>query len=146
MKKLLTLCGFTLLVLSCGTQDASFTGPLTPTCTVQIGTKTWQAVQALRPTEREHGLMFRNELPPYTGMLFGFEPPRTVAMWMKNTFISLDMVFISASRHVQHVHRSAVPQSEDIIRSEGPVGYVLEVNAGEATDLKKGQKAIIICR
>ncbi len=80
--------------------------------------------------ELERGLMFRRQLAADRGMLFDFGTPRSVSMWMKNTFLPLDMLFIAADGRVVSVKEGAVPQSEDIISSEGAALGVLEVNAG----------------
>ncbi len=85
--------------------------------------------------QREQGLMFRKSMAPENGMLFDFGTDREVTMWMRNTLIPLDMVFISKAGKVTHVSANAVPHSEDIISSRGPVRYVLELNGGVAKTL-----------
>ncbi|WP_294540743.1 DUF192 domain-containing protein [uncultured Rhodoblastus sp.] len=89
---------------------------------------------------REQGLMNRRYLPADRGMLFDFHTEQPVLMWMKNTYIPLDMVFISRAGVVTHIAENAEPLSEAIISSNGPVYAVLEVNAGYARKigLKKG--------
>lgn len=87
---------------------------------------------ALTPSERELGLMNRTEMAPDHGMLFRFDDTRDVYMWMKNTVLPLDMVFINEDGVVAGVAHDAVPFSETIIASPGPVRYVLELNAGVA--------------
>ncbi|HTO79069.1 MAG TPA: DUF192 domain-containing protein [Methylocystis sp.] len=82
--------------------------------------------------ERAQGLMFRRSLPQDHGMLFLFESERPIAMWMKNTYISLDMVFVSRNGRVRSIARGAVPLSEAIIPSGGPVYAVIELAAGAA--------------
>lgn len=82
--------------------------------------------------ERERGLMERRFLPADRGMLFQFAQEQNVMMWMKDTYIPLDMIFISATGVVTHIAENAEPMSEAIISSEGPVQGVLEVNAGYA--------------
>ena len=82
--------------------------------------------------ELERGLMFRRELPADRGMLFDFGAPQRVNMWMKNTYLSLDMVFIAPDGRVVSVKRDAEPLSEDIIPSGGDVLGVLEIKAGTA--------------
>ncbi|WP_158807601.1 DUF192 domain-containing protein [Beijerinckia sp. L45] len=82
--------------------------------------------------ELEKGLMFRRFLPKDRGMLFDFKVEKPVEMWMKNTYISLDMVFIGHDGHVVGIARDAEPLSETIIPSGAPAFGVLEVNAGEA--------------
>jgi uncharacterized protein len=89
---------------------------------------------------REQGLMNRRYLPSDRGMLFDFHTEQPVLMWMKNTYIPLDMIFISRAGLVTHIAENAEPLSEAIISSEGPVYAVLEVNGGLARKigLKKG--------
>jgi uncharacterized membrane protein (UPF0127 family) len=82
--------------------------------------------------EREHGLMDRRYLPADRGMLFEFDREQNIMMWMKDTYIPLDMIFISKAGVVTHIHENAEPLSEAIIPSHGPVFGVLEVNAGYA--------------
>ena len=84
---------------------------------------------------REKGLMFRKNMPKDRGMLFDFKTEQPVMMWMKNTYLPLDMVFISRNGKVVNVAENAEPLSEAIIASDGPVFAVLEVNAGEARQI-----------
>ena len=83
--------------------------------------------------ERERGLMFRRFLPRERGMLFDFHVEQPIMMWMKNTYVPLDMVFISTKGRVVGISRDAEPLSETIIPSGAPAVGVLEVNAGEAS-------------
>lgn len=101
----------------------------------------WKIELASDPKSREKGLMFVKDMPAKSGMLFRFETNSPIAMWMKNTFIPLDMVFLSPSGKINHIHRNAVPQALDIISSKGAAKFVLEINAGEAnsTGLQVGQ-------
>ncbi|UTD29246.1 DUF192 domain-containing protein [Bradyrhizobium sp. WD16] len=85
--------------------------------------------------EREHGLMFRKELPEGRGMLFDFQPEQNVSMWMKNTLIPLDMIFIKADGRILRIAENTQVESEKIIPSGGPVRGVLEVIAGTAKKL-----------
>ena len=87
------------------------------------------------------GLMFVRSLAPQRGMLFVHESPRTLSMWMKNTYIPLDMIFIGSDRRVKHVAERTTPLSERTIASPVPVRYVLEVNAGvsDALGIAPGQ-------
>lgn len=82
--------------------------------------------------ERAQGLMNRAEMPEDHGMLFDFEVARDVSMWMKNTILPLDMLFISSDGVIQGTAEHTVPFSEAIINSPGPIRYVLEINAGMA--------------
>ena len=94
--------------------------------------------------ERALGLMFRRSLPENSGMLFIYDPPQSATMWMKNTLIPLDMVFISAEGKVHRIESNTEPFSTTVIPSEGEVVGVLELNAGEADKigLKRGDKVV----
>jgi len=85
--------------------------------------------------ERETGLMFRKHLADGQGMLFDFTPEQQVAMWMKNTLIPLDMIFIRANGTIWRIAENTEPLSEKIIASGGPVAGVLEVAGGTAKKL-----------
>lgn len=82
--------------------------------------------------DRAQGLMFRKELADDRGMLFDFDTDRPVAMWMKNTYIPLDMIFIRSNGTIANVARNTVPLSETVVEAREPVRYVLEVGAGVA--------------
>jgi uncharacterized membrane protein (UPF0127 family) len=85
---------------------------------------------ALTGGQRQQGLMFRKTMSENHGMLFDFGGMRDVTMWMRNTFLPLDMIFFGPDGVITHIHENAVPHSESIISSRGPVKYVLEVNGG----------------
>jgi uncharacterized membrane protein (UPF0127 family) len=90
------------------------------------------AVEVMRtPEEKAKGLMYRRELPEGRGMLFDFSPEQPVSMWMKNTYISLDMIFIGADGRIARIAENTKPESEAIIPG-GTVRGVLEVIAGTA--------------
>lgn len=90
---------------------------------------------AVTPEQLEQGLMFRRDLPAGTGMLFDFGSPRPVAMWMKNTLIPLDMLFMDAGGTVIYVEQYAVPGSLQPRGPSGAVLGVLELPAGTARHL-----------
>ena len=79
---------------------------------------------------RTRGLMFRHFLPEDKAMLFDYQKPRPVAMWMKNTNISLDMLFIREDGTIAAIAENTVPQSLDTISVQEPVRGVLEMAAG----------------
>lgn len=85
--------------------------------------------------EKSLGLMFRTSLGAGKGMLFPYERPQEVTMWMRNTFISLDMVFIRGDGVVHRIEERTEPMSERLIESRGPVTGVLELEAGAAAQL-----------
>jgi len=99
------------------------------------GPRTLDVEVARDPVARERGLMYRRHLPADRGMLFDFDHEQTVLMWMKNTYIPLDMVFIGRNGKVTHIEADTEPLSEAIISSQGPAFAVLEVNAGVAKKL-----------
>jgi uncharacterized protein len=90
---------------------------------------------AITDKEREHGLMFRKSLPEGQGMLFDFKSDREVSFWMRNTLISLDMIFIAGDGHIAHIVENAKPLSDNMIPSRAPVRAVLEVIAGTVQKL-----------
>jgi len=136
--------GFQASAQDGSTQAKSASAALT---TLSINTDTgpvpWSIELAVTQDETARGLMFRQSMKKQHGMLFQFGRPRIVEMWMKNTFIPLDMIFFDSTGRISHIHEGAVPQSLDIISSQVPALYVLEVNAGEADKfgLKVGQTA-----
>jgi len=81
---------------------------------------------------RAQGLMFVEELRPDQAMIFVYDPPQRVAMWMKNTLIPLDMLFVDAGGCVVKVQEQARPHSLDSIESGAPVVLVVEIKGGEA--------------
>ena len=85
---------------------------------------------AVTPRQREQGLMNRREMAPDHGMLFAFGETRQVFMWMKNTYLPLDMLFIGKDGKIRSIKENATPLDESIIDSKGPIDYVLELNGG----------------
>ena len=94
--------------------------------------------------EHQAGLMFRPSVPENTGMLFLYPRSQEVTMWMKDTHVSLDMVFIKADGGVHRVEARTEPLSHAMIRSRGAVVAVLELAAGSADrlGLKAGDRAV----
>jgi len=85
--------------------------------------------------QQERGLMLRNSLPSGAGMLFVYERPQSVAFWMKNTLIPLDIIFIRPDGTIAGIKQRAVPLDETKMESGEPVSAVLEINGGEAERL-----------
>ncbi|MGD9783802.1 MAG: DUF192 domain-containing protein [Hyphomicrobiaceae bacterium] len=85
--------------------------------------------------QKRLGLMFRTTIAAGRGMLFPYAPAQEITMWMRNTYVSLDMVFIRADGVVHRVETGTEPMSEAIIASRGDVSAVLEIAAGEAKRL-----------
>src|ERR1700704_746497 len=96
------------------------------------GVQFFSVEMATTDEEKTTGLMFRKELPDGKGMLFDFSPEQQISMWMKNTLISLDMIFIRAEGRILRIAENTEPQSTKIIPSGGLAKGVLEVIAGTA--------------
>ena len=133
------------MTLAGGTQALAQTGPLEdlaafPRGKLEIseGKKvkhTFDVWLADNPSRQAQGLMFVRALPDLQGMLFVKPNPMPISMWMKNTYISLDMVFIDEHGRIQQIVEHATPHSLDIIRSRDPALAVLEIGGGEAKRL-----------
>lgn len=101
------------------------------------------SVEVMRDdSQRARGLMYRRFMPEDRGMLFDFKREEPVSMWMKNTYLPLDMVFIDRTGRVVNIAENTEPLSERIIPSGAPVTAVLELNAGTARriGLKAGDR------
>ncbi|MDX2277059.1 MAG: DUF192 domain-containing protein [Hyphomonadaceae bacterium] len=85
--------------------------------------------------ERAQGLMYRQTLPGYRGMLFDFQQPRPVSFWMRNTVLSLDIIFIGVDGRILNIADHATPMSDAPIPSDGVTRGVLEIGAGRAEAL-----------
>ncbi|WP_226803971.1 DUF192 domain-containing protein [Amylibacter sp. SFDW26] len=93
--------------------------------------------------ERNKGLMFRETMPKFSGMLFVYEAPQTASFWMRNTLIPLDMLFINEVGVVTKVHSNAVPLDETPIFGGNDVFAVLELNGGLAQNLGLKEGALL---
>jgi uncharacterized membrane protein (UPF0127 family) len=96
------------------------------------GVQVFSVEMATTEEEKQTGLMYRKELADGKGMLFDFNPEQEVSMWMKNTYVSLDMIFIRADGRILRIAENTEPLSTKIISSRGPARAVLEVVAGTA--------------
>jgi uncharacterized membrane protein (UPF0127 family) len=128
---------FVALLLAAGPVRPA--GAQTSLQTLEIAGKTGVHVFAVElaatDAERSKGLMYRKELPEGRGMLFDFQRDQDVSMWMQNTYISLDMIFIRGDGRILRIAENTEPMSTRIISSGGPVRAVLEVIAGTARKL-----------
>jgi uncharacterized membrane protein (UPF0127 family) len=97
---------------------------------------------ALSPSQKVTGLMHRTSLAENGGMLFLYDEPAEIGMWMKNTLIPLDIIFIDESGIITKIKENATPHSLESIVSDAPVKAALELNGGTATQLniQKGDK------
>jgi uncharacterized membrane protein (UPF0127 family) len=106
--------------------------PSSLTVATQSGTHRLTIEWARTPTERARGLMGREKMADGHGMLFDFGTEQPVYFWMKDTPLSLDIIFIKADGRTSRIARATTPFSEDIIPGGEPVRYVLELVAGGA--------------
>jgi uncharacterized membrane protein (UPF0127 family) len=98
------------------------------------GTLSFEVELAVSPEQRSQGLMFRERLEADQGMLFDFGRTAPVTMWMRNTFIPLDMLFIDADGRIARIVADTEPLSDAVIGSGGPVRAVLELPAGTSAE------------
>ena len=99
---------------------------------------------AVEPEQQAQGLMYRRRMAADAGMLFVYDPVRPVSMWMHNTYIPLDMLFVQANGKISKIVERTVPLSQATITSDRPVRAVLELNGGTAArlDLKPGDRVV----
>ena len=88
---------------------------------------------AITPAERRQGLMYRAALDEKAGMLFVFDESALRHFWMKNTPLSLDILFFTEERRLVHIVPNAEPNNDKVISSFAPVQYVLELEAGSVS-------------
>jgi len=87
------------------------------------------------PEQKSRGLMYRREMGADEGMLFLYRRDQVVTMWMANTFLPLDMLFIERDGTIARIQANTLPQSREVISSRKRVRAVLELNAGTARKL-----------
>jgi uncharacterized membrane protein (UPF0127 family) len=122
---------------------------LLPLLAVSLAAQQWQQLEilskggvhvfsvelAVTPEQQAKGLMFRRQLPEGQGMLFDFQREQPASFWMKNTYISLDIIFIRSDGRIHRIAENTVPLSEALVHSGAPVRAVLEVVAGTSRKL-----------
>lgn len=122
-----------VLILGMTTSPAARAATFQPLEIVtKSGVHVFSVELATTEEEKTTGLMYRKELPDGKGMLFDFTPEQQVSMWMKNTYVSLDMIFIRADGRILRIAENTEPMSTKIISSGGLAKGVLEVVAGTA--------------
>lgn len=110
----------------------------------RLGCHRFEVYLAVDPEQRRRGLMYVRSLPERTGMLFVHRYDDLHSMWMKNTFIPLDMLFVRADGSVASIVRDTEPQSLRSIGATEPVRYVLELNAGVTAALSIGEDSYLV--
>ncbi len=150
MQRRLLLATLLILPLACADADEPTKAqPALPKEKLIIMTKdgkrhAFQVEMAMTPDEQRVGLMFRKRVPPDGGMLFDWGTPRDVPMWMENTLVPLDMVFINADGTIRAIAENTVPESLANIPSHGPVLATLELAGGTTArlDIRVGDKVL----
>lgn len=127
-------------------QSAPATTVAAPRLEIVSGDKTHAFTVEIADTDakRAEGLMFRTAMAPDHGMLFDFKREQPVWFWMKNTYLSLDMIFVKADGTILSIAENTTPLSEATVPSGGPVRFVFEVVAGTAKrlGLKAGDRVV----
>ena len=155
MKKILRHVGWMIVVVAiqaCGQAKPVNVNPDVSATTLQIVDKvssevkaTYKIEYAITQEEQERGLMYRQSLASDAGMLFVFPPNTSLAFWMKNTFIPLDIIYADENWEIVDIKPDNQPQSEVSIIAANPYNYCLEVNAGQAAshNIRIGDKLVL---
>jgi uncharacterized membrane protein (UPF0127 family) len=99
------------------------------------GQKNFEVEMAVSDQQQSQGLMYRRSMAANAGMLFDYGALRHIQMWMKNTYIPLDMIFIGPKGKIINIVERTIPHSESIISSKGRARAVLELNSGTVSRL-----------
>lgn len=142
MKRLLYLTVILSMALAAPTHaddlpdiDEAFSKDILVIETADNGCFKFDVYIAVTNAQQQRGLMFVRYLPEWSGMLFLYQPAGIRSMWMKNTYIPLDILFARADGTVSSIESNTEPLSLKSISAIEPVGFVLELNAGTATRL-----------
>ena len=120
-------------LLSAGVGQAAGARPLL--VTGADGTSEFQVEIAVSAEQRSRGLMSRRSLADDAGMIFDFGTEQPITMWMRNTYVSLDMIFIHEDGTIGHIAADTTPLSDTVIPSRVEARFVLEVGAGTSRRL-----------
>ena len=133
-----------ILLAGCAQPETTAQPPAAPAASAQYeqltidtanGPVNFEVEIADNDAERAQGLMFRQTLPGYRGMLFDFQEPQRVSFWMRNTILPLDIIFIGVDGRILNIADHTTPYSEEGIPSDGVARGVLEIGAGRAETL-----------
>ena len=127
------LVGIFVLLFAVGCSQASDVKPLS--ITGEGKTIVLQVETAVTDKERARGLMYRRTMDDDAGMIFDFEAEQPVSMWMRNTYVSLDMIFIHDDGRIGQIAENTTPLSDTIISSKADVRFVLEIKGGRSRQL-----------
>lgn len=138
------LCVTVLLIFSHASEEVVHLPVEQVVVTTDQGDIAFATEIATNDETRSRGLMFRRSMGERDAMLFHWQNPLAVSMWMRNTYISLDMLFVTADGTVVHVQSDTVPHSLDLISAGREVSAVMEVVAGTAAKLgiKPGSRLV----
>ena len=130
MSKFVKLFAVALLLTACSKKDDKLSELVFMT---SDGPVTYQIETAVTKDEMSRGLMERKSLAENSGMLFVLEGQEEIAMWMKDTYIPLDMVFVNQDGKIVWIYKNAEPMSTRLIRpqTQEPLSAVIEINAGD---------------
>lgn len=135
-----------LPMLAACAQEEGAPSAMTSPLTIVTGSGEHSFIVEVADTDevRRQGLMFREEMAADAGMLFVFEQAQVITMWMRNTPLPLDMIFLSSEGRVVHIAENTVPFSDAVISSRFATSFVLEVNAGVSAriGLKAGDRVL----
>lgn len=141
--KILIVLLYIVLGASCASSESS---PKVQILSSDTGEElaVFQVEIADEPAEQARGLMYRQEMGKNQGMLFIFPSDRQGSFWMKNTLISLDIIFITADKKILNIVAEAEPQTTTPRSPEGYYRYVLEINGGlsETLGLAPGDQVV----
>ena len=149
MKKILQV----IAILSCGILlsgqsseddlDAAFDSDTLVITATEHACYAFDIYLALTRAQQSRGLMHVRYLPEFTGMLFAYEKPRVLSMWMKNTYIPLDILFIRADGSIANIETHTEPLSLESISAIESLNFVLELNAGVTERLRIDTESLV---
>jgi uncharacterized membrane protein (UPF0127 family) len=136
--------GLTLLAGACSEPTPAAQEMATLTVETRSAKHRFSVEMARTREAQARGLMYRRTLAPETGMLFVYPREQTLSMWMKNTYLPLDMLFIRSDGRIAHIVERTVPLSTAFIGSKAPVRAVLELNGGtvDRLGIKTGDRVV----
>ncbi|MBQ2811574.1 MAG: DUF192 domain-containing protein [Alphaproteobacteria bacterium] len=130
MSKFLKLFAIALMLTSCNAKDDNLSEMI---ITTSDGDVVYQVETATTKEEMAQGLMDRKELRADSGMVFHLDGAKDIAMWMKDTYVALDMLFVNQEGKIIWIYENAEPLSTNLIQPamSEPLSVVVEINAGD---------------
>ena len=140
MKKFIKIIVILIFISACNNENQNPQRELTP---LSIGKVEFLVETAQTGKELRDGLMFRKSMPKNQGMIFDMKTPRVTSMWMKNTYIPLDIIFVNSQNKVSGFYENAQPFSETLMSSPKETIAVIELNAGMVKKHKIHKGAVV---